>query len=83
MKELKRKVKKTARKACFLLASLLLFITELVAQAPEYGESPYSDQKFEGGQQIAWYQEPLLWVGLILLALVLSVIFFRRKRKYT
>ncbi len=83
MKVLKRKIGKTAQKVYFLILGLLLFITGLAAQAPEYGESPYSDQKFEGAQQIPWYQEPLLWVGLILLVLVLSVIFLRRRRKYT
>lgn len=76
-------MKRIGRKVYSLLALALFFVADVMAQAPEYGASPYSDQKYDGVSQAAWYESPLLWAGLILLILVLGLAIARRRRKYS
>lgn len=40
----------------------------------------YGDQKYDGDQELAWYQTPILLVGLILFGAVAIWYFFIRKK---
>lgn len=83
MKSVNNRVVWCVQKA--FMASALFMYSFICAQgqAPDYGSSPYSDQKYDGANHLAWYQEPFLWVGLILLILVIGLVVARRRQKYT
>ncbi|MCB0585397.1 MAG: LPXTG cell wall anchor domain-containing protein [Phaeodactylibacter sp.] len=83
MRTLRQIWRKLWRRALVFSLSLLAFIAKMSAQAPEYGSSPYSDQKYDGASHSAWYQEPFLWAAAVLLLLLIGVLIARRRRKYT
>jgi len=70
----------------FTIISFLLFaVGSLFAQgAPASSDSPYSDQKYITPDDPAWYETPILWIGLALLVIALVVLYIRRKKeRYT
>ncbi|NBC06449.1 MAG: LPXTG cell wall anchor domain-containing protein [Bacteroidetes bacterium] len=70
----------------FTIISFLLFaVGELTAQgAPAASDSPYSDQRYITPDDPAWYETPVLWIGLALLVIALVVLYMRRKKeRYT
>lgn len=83
MENVSNRVAKSVQKTIMPLALLILSFIYAQGQAPDYGSSPYSDQKYDGANHLAWYQAPFLWVGLILLILVIGLVVARRRRKYT
>jgi LPXTG-motif cell wall-anchored protein len=63
----------------------IIAVSQVMAQgASAASDSPYSDQRFITPDQPAWYEAPVLWIGLALLILTLVVLYIRKKReRYT
>jgi LPXTG-motif cell wall-anchored protein len=68
-----------------MVSTLLFAAGNLMAQgAPASSDSPYSDQRYIAPDEPAWYETPMLWIGLVLLVIVLAVLYVRRrKERYT
>lgn len=65
-----------------VLSVFLLAIGAVFAQsAPASSDSPYSDQKYISPDEPAWYETPILWIGLALLIIVSVVLYVRNKKK--
>lgn len=69
----------------YMISFLLLAIGDLAAQgASAASDSPYSDQRYATPDDPAWYETPVLWIGLALLVIALVVLYTRRKKeRYT
>lgn len=75
---------KIREKINYLLATAYLYLVSwatAIGQIPEYGESPYSDQKYDPPTNPAWYESPYLWVGVVLALVLVGIILFRRSKR--